>query len=196
MTPGIANHFARAKEGSGRRACSPPRNQSLRSLSTSSSEIVSFHEPMEQSRYISAPLLSKNWFTCWLFVGSISMSSAQPNRSSTRRISITISGVRSLESGGMVKTILRSRLCVFPARIVSVGCQLDRSPAPRLSVGAQPHGLRLSAPVLRLKLPLSAGRRLSAHPATYYQTLAPCATAAPRVAHSSHPRLTLARIRV
>jgi hypothetical protein len=80
--------------------------------------------------------------------------------------------------------------------MMSVGCQLDRSVALGLSVGAHPHGLRLFAQLVRRETPLSAGVATSAPAATYYQRLAPCAPAAPRPAHCSHPLLTLAHIGV
>jgi hypothetical protein len=66
------------------------------------------------------------------------------------------------------------------SKTVSVGCQLDRSPATRLSVGAHPHGLRLSALLPRSKSPLSLGLPTSAITASYYQPLTPYAPAAPR----------------
>jgi hypothetical protein len=59
--------------------------------------------------------------------------------------------------------------------MMSVGCQLDWSPAQRLSVGPHPRELRLSARPVRRKAPLSAGVTTSAPAATYYQRLAPCA---------------------
>jgi hypothetical protein len=67
--------------------------------------------------------------------------------------------------------------------MMSVGCQLDWSPAQRLSVGPDPRELRLSASLMRRKTPLSAGVTTSAPAATYYQQLAPCGLGAARRAH-------------
>lgn len=76
--------------------------------------------------------------------------------------------------------------------MMSVGCQLDRPPVLRPSVGPHPHGLRLSAPPARHERRLSAGLPISAPSRTCYQRLAPCAPAAARVPHCHHFLLLLA----
>jgi hypothetical protein len=77
--------------------------------------------------------------------------------------------------------------------MMSVGCQLDWSPALGLSVGSHPRELRLCISFMRLETPLSPGLATIAPAATYYQRLAPCAPAAPRNARC-HQLCLLTRI--
>jgi len=77
---------------------------------------------------------------------------------------------------------------------MSVGCQLDCFAERRLSVASSPRCLRLSTAFIAADAAKSVGSPMRPHGATYYQQLAPCAAAAPRLAHSSQPSPLLAQI--